>query len=85
MYPQLKELLTNYGDIGVLWFDGEWIDEWTEEQGKELYRYVRSIQPDLIVNNRVGKGTKRHAGHEYFRRRGRRFRNTRTGNSRRKK
>ncbi|MFM8372296.1 MAG: alpha-L-fucosidase [Bacteroidota bacterium] len=56
MYPQLKELLTNYGDIGVLWFDGEWIDEWTEEQGKELYRYVRSIQPDLIVNNRVGKG-----------------------------
>ncbi len=56
MYPQLKELLTRYGDIGVLWFDGEWIDEWTEEQGKELYRYVRSIQPDLIVNNRVGKG-----------------------------
>lgn len=56
MYPQLKELLTNYGDIGVLWFDGEWIDEWTEDQGKELYRYIRSLQPDIIVNNRVGKG-----------------------------
>lgn len=56
MYPQLKELLTKYGDIGVLWFDGEWIDEWTEDQGKELYRYIRSLQPNIIVNNRVGKG-----------------------------
>lgn len=54
--PQLRELLTNYGDIGVLWFDGEWIDEWTEEQGQDLYRYVRSLQPGIIVNNRVGKG-----------------------------
>lgn len=56
MLPQLKELLTNYGDIGVLWFDGEWIDEWTEEQGKALYEYVRTLQPGIIVNNRVGKG-----------------------------
>lgn len=56
MKPQLRELLTRYGDIGVLWFDGEWIDEWTEEQGKALYRYVRELQPGIIVNNRVGKG-----------------------------
>ncbi len=54
--PQLKELLTQYGSIGVLWFDGEWINEWTEDQGKELYNYLRNIQPDLIINNRVGKG-----------------------------
>ena len=54
--PQLRELLTRYGDIGVLWFDGEWIDEWTEAQGKDLYRFVRGLQPSLIVNNRVGKG-----------------------------
>jgi len=54
--PQLKELLTDYGNIEVLWFDGEWINEWTEEQGKDLYNYVRNIKPDLIVNNRVGKG-----------------------------
>jgi alpha-L-fucosidase len=56
MLPQLKELLTNYGDIGVLWFDGEWIEEWTEEQGKALYNYVRNLQPNIIINNRVGKG-----------------------------
>jgi len=53
---QLKELLTKYGPIGALWFDGEWIDEWTEDQGKDLYNYVRSLQPDIIINNRVGKG-----------------------------
>jgi len=55
MRGQLRELLTNYGKIGVLWFDGEWIGEWTEQQGIELEKYVRSLQPDLIVNNRVGK------------------------------
>jgi len=62
MKPQLKELLTNYGDIGVLWFDGEWINEWTEPQGKELYNFVRNLQPHIIINNRVGKGRQGMAG-----------------------
>ncbi len=56
MKPQLKELLTKYGDIKILWFDGEWINEWNEQEGEDLYNYVRSIKPDIIVNNRVGKG-----------------------------
>ncbi len=56
MKSQLKELLTEYGDIGVLWFDGEWEDTWTHEDGIELYDYVRSFQSDIIINNRVDKG-----------------------------
>jgi alpha-L-fucosidase len=56
MKPQLKELLTGYGDIGVLWFDGEWIPDYTTEMGKEVYNYLRNIKPDLIINNRVDKG-----------------------------
>ncbi|HZY82017.1 MAG TPA: alpha-L-fucosidase [Cyclobacteriaceae bacterium] len=55
--PQLKELITNF-DPEVLWFDGEWIDEWTEPQGKELYAYLKSLKPSLIINNRIGKGRK---------------------------
>ncbi len=53
--PQLKELIEKY-DPAVLWFDGEWIPEWTEEQGRDLYNYLRNLKPDLIINNRVGKG-----------------------------
>ncbi|MBC7772542.1 MAG: alpha-L-fucosidase [Pyrinomonadaceae bacterium] len=59
---QVKELLTNYGPIGVMWFDGEWIGEWTEPQGKELYKLCRELQPGVIINNRVGKGRSGMAG-----------------------
>jgi alpha-L-fucosidase len=54
--PQVKELLTNYGDIGVVWFDGDWIADYTTEMGKEFYDYIREIQPNTIINNRVDKG-----------------------------
>jgi alpha-L-fucosidase len=54
--PQVKELLTNYGDIDIVWFDGDWIADYTTEMGKELYSFIRDIQPNTIVNNRVDKG-----------------------------
>ncbi len=53
--PQVKELVDNY-DPAVLWFDGEWIPEWTHEMGLELYSFVRSLKPDILINNRVDKG-----------------------------
>jgi alpha-L-fucosidase len=52
----VEELLTNYGDLGVVWFDGEWIADYTTEMGKEMYEFIREIQPNTIVNNRVDKG-----------------------------
>jgi len=58
MKPQVKELLTNYGDIGVVWFDGDWISDYTTEMGKEMYSFIRDIQPNTIINNRVDKGRK---------------------------
>jgi alpha-L-fucosidase len=54
MKGQLKELTTNYGPIGILWFDGHWEKTWTTARGRDLYDYVRSLQPGIIVNNRVG-------------------------------
>jgi alpha-L-fucosidase len=56
MKNELRELVTNYGPIGVLWFDGEWESTWNTTYGKDLYNYVRSLQPSIIINNRVGAG-----------------------------
>ena len=54
VYPQLKELLTNYGDIFLIWFDTAM--GMTEEQTKELREYVRSLSPKTVVNSRIGFG-----------------------------
>jgi len=56
MKNQLRELLTHYVPIGVLWFDGQWEGTWNNELGRDLEAYVRSLQPDIIINNRVGRG-----------------------------
>ncbi|MDB2686207.1 alpha-L-fucosidase [Mariniblastus sp.] len=62
MKDQLHELLTNYGDVGIVWFDGEWAKCWTHEMGVDLYNYCRTLQPNTIVNNRVDKGRRGMAG-----------------------
>jgi alpha-L-fucosidase len=59
---QVTELVRGYGPLGVLWFDGEWEEPWTEARGTDLYAYLRRLQPSLIVNNRVSKARKGMAG-----------------------
>jgi hypothetical protein len=53
---QTKEIIDNYGPLGIMWFDGEWEKPWTREYGNELYDYLMKVQPTLIINNRVSKG-----------------------------
>ncbi|HEV8125170.1 MAG TPA: alpha-L-fucosidase [Gemmatimonadales bacterium] len=53
LHGQVTELLTNYGDIGVMWFDGQWEGTWTHELGRVLYQKCKTLQPNVIVNNRV--------------------------------
>ena len=79
MKGQLKELLTRYGPIGILWFDGEWEKPWTHERGVDLYNYVRSLQPNIIINNRVGKGRAGMAGMDKGNGARRRLRHARAG------
>ena len=55
MKNQLKELITNYHPY-MLWFDGNWEKPWTKEYGEEVYQHIKSIDPAVIINNRLGKG-----------------------------
>jgi alpha-L-fucosidase len=55
MKTQLKELVGKY-QTKILWFDGEWEDPWTHEMGMDMYQYVRSLDSEILINNRVDKG-----------------------------
>lgn len=50
--PQVRELLTNYGPIGLIWFDTPRVI--TKEQSEELAALVHKLQPQCLVNGRVG-------------------------------
>jgi alpha-L-fucosidase len=50
--PQVRELLTNYGPIGLIWFDTP--KRMTSKQSRELVDLVHQLQPDCLVNGRVG-------------------------------
>jgi len=57
MKNQVRELLTNYGEISIIWFDfsfpgrnGKGRDDWDSE---DLLRLTRSLQPGIIVDDRL--------------------------------
>jgi alpha-L-fucosidase len=54
MKNELRELITSYHPY-MLWFDGYWEKPWTVAYGKEIYNYIKSINPRIIINNRLGK------------------------------
>lgn len=70
LHEQVKELMSNYGKIDYLFYDGEWIpgvetkrtlkdQEESSEiahlwRAKELNAMVRQLQPNIIINNRSG-------------------------------
>ncbi|MDI3321005.1 alpha-L-fucosidase [Pinibacter soli] len=54
MKSQLKELIDNYHPF-LLWFDGNWEQPWTNDYAKDMYAYLKKLDPALIVNNRLGK------------------------------
>ena len=50
--PNLRELLSNYGPIGLIWFDTPVMIN--KEQSEELRDFVHALQPECLVSGRVG-------------------------------
>jgi len=54
---QITELLTNYGPIDLVWFDGDWERTAQEWDAPGIRALIRSLQPGAIVNDRLpGQG-----------------------------
>ena len=63
VHEQVRELMTRYGKIDILWYDGAWpspwwgytpsIDEVTEAwQSRKLNAMARKLQPHILINDR---------------------------------
>ncbi len=69
-HAQVRELLTNYGRIDYLFFDGEWVPGFKHNRtlieqkespeiariwrSRELVAMMRKLQPHIVINNRTG-------------------------------
>jgi alpha-L-fucosidase len=51
MDGQLKELLTNYGPIGGIWFDGMWDRPKADWRLEQTYKLIHSLQPAALVGS----------------------------------
>lgn len=60
MHGQVRELVSGYGKLDILWFDFSYDDMCGEKwRAAELIRMVRSYQPDVLIDNRLeGSGEK---------------------------
>lgn len=64
LHGQVRELLTEFGDVDVLWFDFSYGDEDQEPKfthgkrrqawrSEELYKMIRELQPGIVLNDRL--------------------------------
>jgi alpha-L-fucosidase len=51
MDGQLTELLTNYGEIGGIWFDGHWDKKDSDWRLEKTYRLIHRLQPACMIGN----------------------------------
>lgn len=70
MRNQVRELMTNYGRIDILWFDFSFKNDWyngkysfldggkgkgpEEWESEKMIELVRSLQPHIVINDRLG-------------------------------
>lgn len=53
VHAQIRELLTSYGKIDVLWFDGAWPHNAIRWQSEAIIEMAQSLQPGIMINNRL--------------------------------
>jgi len=54
MRNQIREMLTKYSNIRIIFFDCEQYYPWQMWEGDKLFRMVHEMRPDIIINNRCG-------------------------------
>jgi alpha-L-fucosidase len=52
MELQLRELLTRYGDVVLIWFDGLYNQR--KFDGYRMQQVIHDLQPETLINNRIG-------------------------------
>ena len=52
--PQVKEILTNYGELCLIWFDVPMT--LSENHSKMIYDAIKRYQPNCLINSRLGNG-----------------------------
>src|SRR6266487_5298040 len=52
IHGQVRELMTNYGKVDILWYDVAWPLDAKGWESVEMNQMVRKLQPDVIINNR---------------------------------
>ena len=53
-HGQMREILTNYGKVDVMWYDGWWPYAGEGWQAEKLHAMARELQPGILVNGRTG-------------------------------
>jgi len=53
-FPQVKELMTQYSDMKLLWYDMPW--RMDKEDAFTFYKLVYEMQPQIMINERIGNG-----------------------------
>lgn len=51
MKVQLTELLTNYGEIGMIWFDGHWDQKGANWKYDDIYSLIHKLSPNTLIAN----------------------------------
>ncbi len=52
-HTQIRELLTHYGKIDILWLDAGWVRDKEDIRMSEIVKFARQLQPGILVANRT--------------------------------